>query len=91
METKKQRLKVLQDRIALQTVRISQAMLDSEQHLLVTGPSKKRAEELAGRTECNRVVNFAGSANLIGQFVTVKITEVRPNSLRGEVLAKVAA
>lgn len=91
METKKQRLKVLQDRIALQTVRISQAMLDSEQHLLVTGPSKKRAEELAGRTECNRVVNFAGSADLIGQFVTVKITEVRPNSLRGEVLAKVAA
>ncbi len=85
-ETKKQRLKILQNRIILQASRISEAMVGSEQRLLITGLSKKRVSELSGRTECNRVVNLAGSQDLIGQFVTVKITETRPNSLRGEIL-----
>lgn len=85
-ETKKQRLKILQNRIILQASRISEAMVGSEQRLLITGLSKKRASELSGRTECNRVVNLAGSEDLIGQFVTVKITETRPNSLRGEII-----
>ena len=42
--------------------------------------------ELRGRTENNRVVNFEGAVDLIGQFVDVKITEVMPNSLRGELV-----
>lgn len=83
LEVKKQRLQILQQRIALQAARISQNMLGTTQRILVTGPSKKNAAELTGRTECNRVVNFAGGAELIGTFIKVEISEVRPNSLRG--------
>ena len=86
MEVKKQRLKILQDRIKLQAMRISEAMLGSEQRILVTGVSKKDQSELQGRTENNRVVNFKADARFIGEMVQVKITEVRPNSLRAELL-----
>jgi tRNA-2-methylthio-N6-dimethylallyladenosine synthase len=61
-------------------------MLGTVQRVLVTGPSKKDLMELSGRTENNRVVNFVGNANLIGQFVDVSITSVFANSLRGEVI-----
>jgi tRNA-2-methylthio-N6-dimethylallyladenosine synthase len=56
------------------------------QRILVEGASKRDATELMGRTECNRVVNFAGQLRLVGQLVDVKITETRTYSLRGEVL-----
>ena len=62
-------------------------MLDSTQKILVTGTSKKSQQELTGRTENNRMVNFAGPKNLIGQIVDVRITGVLTNSLRGR-LAK---
>jgi tRNA-2-methylthio-N6-dimethylallyladenosine synthase len=61
-------------------------MLGTEQRILVEGPSRKNLMELRGRTENSRVVNFEGSADLIGQFVDVKITEVYTNSLRGELV-----
>lgn len=83
MDIKKQRLKILQDRLLLQASRFSQAMVGSTQRILVTGLSKKNAQQLAGRTECNRVVNFDGPHELIGQFVSAHITEAQPNSLRG--------
>lgn len=83
MEVKKQRLQILQNRLLLQASRYSQAMIGSTQRILVTGHSKKDAKQLSGRTECNRVVNFDGPENLIGQFVTVQINEAMPNSLRG--------
>jgi tRNA-2-methylthio-N6-dimethylallyladenosine synthase len=86
-DEKKKRLKVLQDRLALQQHQHSLSMLDSLQRILVEGASKKRDTELKGRTENFRVVNFQGDKNLIGQMVTVKITGIEPNSLRGEVLA----
>jgi tRNA-2-methylthio-N6-dimethylallyladenosine synthase len=86
MEVKKQRLKILQDRLLLQAGRYSQAMIDSTQRILVTGISKKSAQQLAGRTECNRVVNFDGPPELIGQFVSIHITEAQPNSLRGRLI-----
>ena len=59
-------------------------MLGSTQRILVERPSTRNSEEIAGRTENNRVVNFAGEASLIGKFVDARITETRPNSLRGE-------
>jgi len=62
---------------------ISRRMVDTIQKILVTGKSKKNDQELSGRTENNRVVNFAGDPNLIGQIVEIKITEAQPNSLRG--------
>lgn len=85
MDEKKKRLKVLQDRLLLQASRYSQSMVGSTQRLLVTGASKKDPNQLAGRTECNRVVNFNGPQTMIGQFVDVVISEALPNSLRGRV------
>ncbi len=87
METKKQRLKILQGRIAQQAAAIGVAMVGSEQRILVTGVSKKDPGQLAGRTENNRVVNFScDDSGLIGQFADVKIVEALPNSLRGQLL-----
>ena len=86
LETKKQRLAILQQRINQQAIEISEKMLGTEQRILVSHPSKKDPQELAGRTENNRVVNFKGNPTLIGEFVNVKITQVHPNSLRGELI-----
>ncbi|EGQ9320819.1 tRNA (N6-isopentenyl adenosine(37)-C2)-methylthiotransferase MiaB [Vibrio cholerae] len=85
-EVKKERLYELQQQINSQAIRYSRLMLGTEQRILVEGPSKKDLMELRGRTENNRVVNFEGSPDLIGQFVDVKIVDVFPNSLRGELL-----
>ncbi|EKD54388.1 MAG: hypothetical protein ACD_60C00089G0007 [uncultured bacterium] len=84
MEIKKERLKILQDRILLNAKRISDSMVGSEQWILVTGPSKKDLQELSGRTENNRVVNFKGDPYLIGKLIPIYITESLPNSLRGK-------
>jgi tRNA-2-methylthio-N6-dimethylallyladenosine synthase len=51
--------------------------------VLVDGVSRKSARELAGRTDCNRVVNFEGGGAAPGDFVHVRVTEVLPHSLRG--------
>lgn len=85
MEVKKQRLAILQQRILLNTKRISEAMVGQIEAVLVIGPSKKDPNELSGRTENNRVVNFKGTPDMVGRLVPIKITEVRTNSLRGEV------
>ncbi|HIF9515018.1 TPA: tRNA (N6-isopentenyl adenosine(37)-C2)-methylthiotransferase MiaB [Photobacterium damselae] len=85
-DVKKERLYELQQQINSQAMRFSRQMLGTEQRILVEGPSKKNVMELRGRTENNRVVNFEGSADLIGQFVDVKITDVFANSLRGELI-----
>ena len=87
MEVKKQRLSILQNRILLNTQRISQSMVGTQQTILVTGPSKKDPHELSGRTENNRAVNFKGSLDLVGQFVSVKITDALRYSLRGDILS----
>ena len=83
-EQKKQRLQLLQARINQQAQNISRSMTGSVQTILVEGTSRKNPRELAGRTENNRVVNFPGAADLIGEMVDVKITRALPNSLRGE-------
>ncbi|ENM5893475.1 tRNA (N6-isopentenyl adenosine(37)-C2)-methylthiotransferase MiaB [Vibrio mimicus] len=85
-EVKKNRLYELQQQINSQAMRYSRLMLGTEQRILVEGPSKKDLMELRGRTENNRVVNFEGSPELIGQFVDVKIVDVFANSLRGELV-----
>ncbi|MFS1413318.1 tRNA (N6-isopentenyl adenosine(37)-C2)-methylthiotransferase MiaB [Vibrio sp. 10N.286.49.C2] len=85
-QTKKDRLAELQQTVNSQAMRYSRLMLDTEQRILVEGPSKKNLMELRGRTENSRVVNFEGSADLIGQFVDVKIVDLFANSLRGELL-----
>jgi len=86
LEMKKSRLQILQNRLLLQAKQISDNMLGTVQTILVTGQSKKNSKELSGRTENNRVVNFEGNSDLIGQMISTKIIEVRPNSLRGEIV-----
>ena len=82
--TKKQRLHILQARINQEAQAISRRMVGSTQTILVSGVSKKDPGQLQGRTENNRVVNFAcADPALIGQFVAVRIEEALPNSLRG--------
>ncbi len=82
-EEKKQRLHILQQRITQQAMEISREMIGTVQRILVEGPSRKNAMELAGRTENNRVVNFEGTPSMIGQFVDVEIIDVYASSLRG--------
>ena len=83
MQTKKDRLSILQTRISQRAAEISAAMVGTTQTILVEGLSKKDNKQLRGRTENNRVVNFKGSQELIGRFIDVEITEALPNSLRG--------
>ncbi len=84
MKTKKARLQRLQDRINASARAISESMVGTVQTILVERRSRRDDGEVAGRTENNRVVNFAGGERLIGHFVDVRITEALPNSLRGE-------
>jgi len=86
LETKKARLNTLQTRIKELAESISQSMVGSQQRILVEGPSRKDPQQIAGRTDNNRIVNLEGNANLIGKFVTVIITQALPNSLRGELI-----
>jgi tRNA-2-methylthio-N6-dimethylallyladenosine synthase len=81
--TKKAWLQRLQARIRGQAEAIAQAMVGTEQRVLVMSEAKKGAGQLAARTENNRVVNFEGAASLMGAFANVRITEALPNSLRG--------
>jgi len=87
-EEKLRRLHEVQAAINASIARISQSRLGTVQRILVEGPSKRDGSELMGRTECNRVVNFAGPARLMGQLMDVRITDTRTYSLRGEVVTQ---
>ena len=80
-EEKKHRLAILQRRLEELAQEKSRRMVDSVQRVLITG---------TGRTDNNRVVNFAGPSALIGQFAEVRITAALPNSLRGELIMTTA-
>ena len=85
-ETKKLRLKILQDRINQQAMSISEKMVGKTENILVTGISKKDPSQLQGRTENNRAVNFTPShGTLIGNFLPVLITGALRNSLAGKI------
>jgi len=86
-EIKLARLTRLQEKIEAQAQVISRNMLGSTQRVLVEGRSRKNQDELAGRTENNRMVNFAGHRRLIGSFANVSITAALHHSLRGDVVA----
>jgi tRNA-2-methylthio-N6-dimethylallyladenosine synthase len=89
-DVKQNRLEVLQARLNAQARAISQRMVGSRQRVLVERPAKRNPQQLAGRTDNNRWVNFDGPAEdpkrLINQFADVVITEAMPNSLRGRLV-----
>ena len=82
----------LQKRIDELAQDVSQAMVGTVQRILVEGLSRKDENELAGRTDNNRIVNFSGgssnSTRLIHQFIDVRITSALPHSLRGEIVTR---
>ncbi len=82
---KLERLQRLQKRLQELSEEYSRAMVGTRQRVLVEGPSRKDGNELAGRTDNNRVVNFPGPGRLVGQFVDVDIVQAYPHSLRGAV------
>jgi tRNA-2-methylthio-N6-dimethylallyladenosine synthase len=84
-DAKLARLRTLQDRIEAQAQAISQGMVGSRQRILVEGPSTRNPNELAGRTDNHRMVNFSGPASLVGRFIEVTIAAALPHSLRGEI------
>ena len=83
LAVKRERLARLQDRISALARDVSRSMVGRRLRVLVEGPSKKDPDELRGRTENNRVVNFPGPRHLAGTFADVTIVEALPNSLRG--------
>lgn len=80
---KHQRLERLQARIRAHGQTFARSLVGTVQRVLVEKTSLRDARQLAGKTPCNRWVNFDGDAALIGRFVDVRITEAMPNSLRG--------
>jgi tRNA-2-methylthio-N6-dimethylallyladenosine synthase len=85
---KLKRLQQVQHAIDDNMRRISESRVGTYQRILVDGPSRKDPNELAGRTECNRVVNFKGPARLVGQMIDVRVTAVTSHTLRGEVVTR---
>lgn len=59
-------------------------MLGRIERCLVFGKAKKGEGLLSARTDNNRVVNFKGDDSLIGQMTNIRITEVYPHTLGGE-------
>lgn len=85
---KLERLQQLQALINEQAAAISQSMVGSVQRILVEKPSRRDPNELSGRTENNRIVNFAGNHRLIGQMIDLRITAALTNTLRGEIITQ---
>ena len=84
-EVKLARLHELQAAIDRNVKRFGERLVGTTQRVLVEGASRKDANELMGRTDCNRVVNFAGDARLVGQMVDLRIERSLAYTLRGEV------
>jgi len=85
-EVAQARLERLQALIEAQYRACSDAMVGSSQRVLVTGRSARDPEDLAGRTDNNRVVNVRGDRSMVGRYVDVVITDAYPHSLRGRPL-----
>lgn len=87
LDTKKLRLQRLQSKLKDHANQIADEMVGTVEKVLIEGASKKRNNEISGRTENNRIVNLPGTVEHIGKVIKVKITEKKQNSLRGRMLA----
>ena len=85
-EAKAERLRRLQDLIGLQAESLSKRLPGTVQRVLVESVSRKSSNELAGRMDNNRIVNFAGSPDMLGLFANVKITGAWAYTMRGELV-----
>ncbi len=88
-KVKSDRLNELKDLIKQQSMSYSKKMIGKTERVLVEGISLKRGNEVFGRTDNNKVINFSGDRELIGEFVDVRIDEMRTNTLHGTYLSSV--
>jgi tRNA-2-methylthio-N6-dimethylallyladenosine synthase len=84
--TKSRRLRILQELQKQITLERNQALEGRHEEILVEGASKRGKGEMTGRTSSNKVVNFTGTPDLIGQLVKVRIEEGYANSLKGKII-----
>jgi tRNA-2-methylthio-N6-dimethylallyladenosine synthase len=93
-DIKQHRLELLQARLNTQARAISHGMIGTRQRVLVERPATRNPQQVSGRTDNNRWVNFDGHQGdpfgLINQFADVVITEAMPNSLRGRLVSSAA-
>nr|WP_275114204.1 tRNA (N6-isopentenyl adenosine(37)-C2)-methylthiotransferase MiaB [Sutterella massiliensis] len=85
-DVKLERLQTLQAEIDAKAAEISRSMLGSVERVLVVGPAKRGEGMLSARTDNNRIVNFPGDESLVNRMVRVKITDVYPHTLGGELV-----
>ncbi|WP_154049333.1 tRNA (N6-isopentenyl adenosine(37)-C2)-methylthiotransferase MiaB [Buchnera aphidicola] len=86
IEEKKNRLSILQKKISQQSLQWRRRMLGTTQSVLVEGIAKNNIQELYGRTENNRIINFEGNPKFIGKFIKLKVIDINYNTyLKGEV------
>ena len=85
-DEKSRRLAVLQEFQRKIQVQGNAALVGREFEIFVEGKSQRGLNELMGRTSQNKIVNFAGSPELLGKFVQVRVTQSFPNSLAGELI-----
>ena len=83
---KQERLQIIQEKIRCQAKAAGEKMIGTVQNILVEGVSKKNPNELCGRADNNRMVNFVGDLNIIGHFIDIEITSALSKSLRGEIV-----
>jgi len=86
-KVKQDRLSILQEIQKGITLRKNQELEGRVEEILVEGQSKQSAQDVTGRTRSNKIVNFEGDLELVGQLIPARITKVFPHSLRGEIIS----
>lgn len=85
-ETKRDRFNRLLEKINKISAEINQNYLNRTVEVLVEGPSKTNPNRYMGRTRGNKLVNFDGSENLVGELVQVQIIEAKTFFLNGKII-----
>ena len=86
LKIKRERIMKLIEVVEEGALRVSQNYLGKEYEVLVESLSRRSGSMLSGRTSCGRTVTFKGDPSLIGSFVNVKITQIKKNTLAGELI-----
>ncbi len=85
LKEKENRLYRLNELVNKYSKEANEKILGVVENVLVEGNSNKEGK-LFGYTETNKLVNFNGSSDLIGQIVKVKIVDAKSFSLDGEIV-----
>lgn len=86
LKIKRERIMKLIEVVEEGALRVSQNYLGKEYEVLVESLSRRSGSMLSGRTSCGRTVTFKGEPSLIGSFANVKITQIKKNTLAGELI-----